>query len=308
MKRVLVTGASGFIGRHCLPLLARAGYEVSALSARPSPGGLPDADWRQVNLLDAKAVADVVADVRPTHLLHLAWFTAHGEYWTSPENLRWVRASLDLLEAFVSTGGHRAVVAGTCAEYDWRYGYCSEFVTPLVPRTLYGASKHALQVILSAYASRFELSAAWGRVFLVYGPHEHPARLVPYVIRSTMLGKPAECTDGNQVRDFLYVSDVADALVALLDSSVVGPVNIASGKPVIVGHVISRIAELQQRPDLVQLGTISRAEDDPPVLLADVNRLSCEVGWTPQYELDKGLKETIDWWKLRSSAGDEHAK
>jgi len=297
MKKVLVTGARGFIGRHCLPILLTRGYNVHAADSRGSVENVPDVRWHQVNLFDSLEIRRLMGEVRPTHLLHFAWFTTPGEYWTARENLDWVRASLDLLQAFEELGGERVVMAGTCAEYDWRYGYCSEQITPLGPATLYGTCKHSLQILLASFARQTGLSAAWGRIFFLYGPHEHPSRMISSVIISLLKGEPARCSHGNQIRDFLYVEDVADAFVALLESSVTGPVNVASGYPVVLKDVICKVGGKLGRSDLIQLGILPVPANEPQLLVADVSRLTNEIRWLPKYNLDRGLDKTIDWWK-----------
>ena len=149
--KVLVTGAAGFVGRHCLAALRQEGFDVCAVSSTARASD--NVEWRQADLLDEAGVRDLVASVRPTHLLHLAWITTPGRYWTSPANLSWVRASLHLLQQpFTACGGERVVMAGTCAEYEWGHGTCLEGRTPLSPTTLYGASKHALQLLGEAFS------------------------------------------------------------------------------------------------------------------------------------------------------------
>jgi nucleoside-diphosphate-sugar epimerase len=297
MKKVLITGASGFIGRQCLPLLRAKGYEVHAVHMSAAATDEPEVVWHKADLLDPQQLSDLVAKVRPSHLLHFAWIATPREFWNSLLNIKWAQSSLHLMEAFASNGGERVVMAGSCAEYDWKNELCTEFETPTTPATLYGASKHAVQCIQQAFAWRVKLSAAWGRIFFLYGPNEHPNRLVSYVIRKLLVGEEAFCTTGDRVRDFLYVKDVADAFVALLDSDVSGPVNIASGEGVTIKDVVVRIADLLKRHELVQFGSVPTPVDEPKTLVADVNRLKLELGWSRRWSLVDGLEETINWWR-----------
>lgn len=311
MSSVLVTGASGFIGRHCLPLLVRAGFGVEAVHASAPALAVPGAvRWHKADLLDAAQARALIRTLQPTHLLHLAWYAVPGRYWTAPENSAWLDASEALFEAFAAERGRRIVAAGSCAEYDWNHGasrgVCSEAGTPLAPATPYGAAKHALQRKLAALCARQPgLSSAWGRIFLLYGPHEHRDRLVPSVIRALLAGEPARCTQGAQVRDFLHVADVAGALVSLLAGTVTGAVNIGSGEGITVREVVSRIANRMQAPELLRPGALPTRAGEPALLVADTGRLRGELGWKPGFDLDRGLDHTIAWWKSESRSHAE---
>jgi nucleoside-diphosphate-sugar epimerase len=239
-----------------------------------------------------------VTEVAPTSLLHLAWCATPGKYWTSEDNLRWVAASLGLVQVVQARGAERVVVVGSSAEYDWRHGFCSEEVTPLAPSTLYGASKDALRRVLEAFACGRNLSWAWARLFGVYGPNEARNRLVSDVSVSLLGGQPTRCTLGMQIRDLSHVDDVGRALATVLASDHIGPVNIGSGEATSVRDVVLHLARAAGRPELARFGDVPTKPDDPPVLLPDVRRLAA-LGFRPTYDLATGLAATLDWWRRR---------
>lgn len=298
MKRVLVTGGRGFVGRNVLAPLSERGFDVHASSRTRFDGG--GVKWHVADLLEPASIQRLVEDVRPSHLLHLAWCTAHGEYWRSVENLRWVEASIGLLRHFRYVGGQRAVIAGTCAEYDWDEHPCIERETRLAPATVYGASKDALRRVIEAYAAEAKFEVAWGRIFFLYGPHEKPQRLVPSITRALLHAQVAPATNGTQLRDFLHVRDAGSAFAAVVDSSLVGPVNIASGIGTKVADIVHAVASYVGRLDLVQLGVPPSSPAEPRSIVANVDRLANEVGWRPSLTLAEGIAETVEWWRGRA--------
>ena len=299
-RRVLVTGGAGFIGRRCLPALLRNGYEVHAISRRPPVGG-DKLRWHRADLLEPGIARMLADEIRPSHLLHLGWCTEPGVYWRSTENWRWLDASINLVREFADAGGQRVVCGGSCAEYDWRSGVCVEGLTPLRPASLYGQCKVALHDRLLEIAARNGLGLAWARIFFPYGPFEPAARLVPSVIIGLLRRETVRCSAGTQLRDYIHVDDVAEALVTLLDREVCGPVNIASGEAVSIRHIVSTIAHILGDSERIEFGALPVRENDPPTLAADVRRLTLEAGWWPSLSLAAGLSNTVEWWRRRLS-------
>jgi nucleoside-diphosphate-sugar epimerase len=306
---VLVTGAAGFIGLPVVRGLARRGVEVHALSTRSATPEIPGVRWHRVDLTEPRALEHVIAGIEPRELVHLAWYTNHGEFWHRVENLVWVERSLCLLRAFVGAGGQRIVMLGSCAEYDWSGAGAplDEHRSRLAPATLYGVSKDALRRVARAYAEQEGVEFAWGRPFFLYGPREAPGRLVPSTIRSLLAGTAIATRSGDQVRDYMYVEDVAGAVVALLESDVVGEVNIASGIGVRMGEVFDRVARLIGRPELIQRGALAEHTWEPSLLVADVHRLSDEVGYRPRWSLDQGLAASVRWWEQQEDSSTRSA-
>jgi nucleoside-diphosphate-sugar epimerase len=309
---VLVSGAGGFIGRWSVPRLIAGGYEVHAVAARASgrelPAQLSGATIHHADLLREESVDALIQEVRPSHLLHFAWVATPGVYWTSPDNRRWLAASQHLLQSFLGNGGMRAVMAGTCAEYDWsRVGVCNERGSPLADEagaaiTPYAECKIAMQRALAAFGSVRHLSTAWGRIFFQFGPGEHPDRLVASVIMNLLSGREALCTHGRQIRSFLHVADLGSAFAALLDGVTEGPVNMGSPDRISVAGLLEEIALQIGRPELLRFGARDAPPSEPPLLVPDVGRLYDEVGWRPRFALHDAIADTISWWRRQASA------
>ena len=202
------------------------------------------------------------------------------------------------MRAFADADGRRAVLVGSCAEYDWSSlsepdSRCREEGPPLAPATLYGKAKHATHLVAAAYAAARGIELAWGRVFFLFGAGEAPGRLVPSIAHALLRGEVAPMTSGTQVRDFLPVDDVAGAVVALLESAVTGPVNIASGEGVAVHELARLVAEAVGAPELLRVGALPQRSGEPAVIVADARRLREGVGYRPATSLADAVARTV---------------
>ncbi|MFF2018103.1 NAD-dependent epimerase/dehydratase family protein [Paenibacillus sp. NPDC058177] len=310
MKKIIITGANGFIGKHVLNELAVREDQIYAItSSLENKKNTDNITWLKVDLLNSNQMDDMFSLIgSPTHLLHLAWDTTPGKYWNSPLNFKWMQASLALFDMFCSSGGKRIVGVGSCAEYDLSHGICKEFETPLNYNNIYGASKNSLSHMLMAYEKYYGVSSAWARIFYLYGPWEHEDRLVPSVILSLLKGEHAKCTHGQQIRDYLYVKDAAKALVNVLDSEINGPINVGSGRPIRLHEIISTIANFLNKRELIQLNAISAAVDEPESVVANMQRLKENTAWNPSVTLEQGIYETVQWWQSYLLGGKQSVK
>lgn len=297
-KHVLVTGASGFVGRQVLKYLQGQNFKVH-VAHRNTAVYPDDVTAHPIDLLLPGGVERLMEAIRPTHLLHLAWDVLPGQFWSARNNLDWVVASLQLYRAFAQNGGERAVFTGTCAEYDWNSDWLDEETTPRKPVSLYGVAKNALFELITA-AGAPNVTFAWARLFFLYGPGESKGRLVPDVMTAIQRGVEVPCSPGSQERDFLHVDDAARALATVLASDYQGAVNIASGTCQPVRQLVEKIGALTGRPELIRFGARPAPENEPPRLAASTSILR-GLGFTPRYDLDEGLKQTWTWWQAQSA-------
>jgi nucleoside-diphosphate-sugar epimerase len=292
--KVLATGCSGFLGRHCIETLVRNGFRVHAVTRSPHADASDGVTWHNLDLHVPGAAEGLIAELRPSHLLHLAWVTTPGRYRHAAENLDWLQASLALVKTFGAHGGQRFVGVGSSAEYDVETGPCMEDATPIRPASLYGQCKAAVWMIIQAYAQRYGFSAAWARVFLPYGPGDEPRRLIPSLLAALSAGKPISVSDGSQVRDFVYAPDVADLLVSLLATSDAnGAYNVGTGRSVAVRQVIQRVADHFNARELVHFGAQARRADEPAALVADMTKVERTLGWHARTSIESGLEQML---------------
>ena len=303
--RVAVTGATGFIGSHVVRRMAADGCDVHVLVRRDSNTWrirdvLPRLSVVPCDLLAPDDVDRAIEAIRPQHCVHLAWCVGPDTYRSSPDNLRFLGASLHLVRRLAEVGCRRLFVAGTCAEYDRVAGAVAER-DRTVSRSLHVASKLGLALTLAQLGPAIGMEIAWGRIFYLYGPFEDERRLVPTAMRKLWRSEPIELTSADHVRDFSHVEDVAAAIWAVMRSDLVGPVNIGSGQPVRIRELVETVARILERP----LALASREApldpaDPPPSVYADISRLRQGTTWTPQFDLERGLRHTAEWGKARS--------
>jgi nucleoside-diphosphate-sugar epimerase len=294
--RVLVTGASGFIGSQVTRQLLAHGCEVAVLAMPDDPlARLQDIEQRLTvlrgDLMDSKGLT-LLADWRPEGCVHLAWYVEPGKYLDSPLNAVALAASLRLIEILSEAGCAHFVGAGTCFEYEWASGWLHED-GPTDPQTLYAAAKLSLCLTGKQLAALRGMKFAWGRIFYLYGPGEDERRAVPALFKALMAGKEFAATAGEQVRDYLHAEDVAAGFCTLVMKGAEGIYNIGSGVPITMRKLMQTAGEIAGRADLIRFGAYPYRPQDPPFICADARKLRA-LGWTPRYTLEAGLQAMLD--------------
>ncbi len=301
--KVFVTGASGFIGSHTVAALLKAGHQVMAL-VRPNSSSRRLAHLSsQINIISGSlanvpSYRNILSDWAPEACIHLAWYAEPGKYLSSQENIRSLNDGLSLLKVLAESHCKQIVCAGTCFEYEATPSFLTE-TDKIKPETLYAASKLSFLMLGEQIAKQSDLKFTWGRIFHLYGSHEDARRLVPAAILTLKENKTFSASPGEQKRDYLHVSDVANAFVTLVEKQAAGVYNICSAQPVTIKRLLEMIGEIMGKPELLALGALPYREWEPMFLCGNNDKLK-SLGWMPQIELHSGLHETVEWWNKTS--------
>jgi len=292
--KIFVTGATGFIGSAFCRLALERGHEIAGLiqptktpPASVSPG--EKMSWLQGTL--AGPPWKSIEPFQPDVCVHLAWIATPGVYLESPENERYLQWSLDMAHRLLEIGVNHIVGAGTCIEYQISGAPLSEDRTPLNPTTLYAHCKNALREILAAEAEKDGWQFCWGRVFYPYGVGEHPARLCSSLIQKLQRGETLLLKTPHSRKDYIYIEDLAAAILLTVEKKFIGTINWGTGKGVSVREIAEIAAAILGRPELMESQN-PPAADPFPFVVADVSRLK-QLGWQPQVDLQTGLARLI---------------
>jgi len=292
--RILVTGATGFIGSAFARLALTHGHKVAGmmLPTETPPAHVPVSDrmhWLKGTL--AELPWREIEKFQPEVCVHFAWIATPGVYLESPENEDYLRWSLDLVHRLRGIGTNHIVGVGTCIEYKITDAPLNEDKTPVDPTTLYSRCKNALRETLDAEARRDGYSFCWGRVFYPYGVGEHPARLCSALIQKLSRGEKLVLKTPYSTKDYIYIEDLAAAILLTVEKKFTGTINWGTGIGVSVREIGDQIAAMLGRPELVE-------EAHPPqvdplgYVVADAAKLH-QLGWQPKHGLNQGLAKLM---------------
>lgn len=277
MKRVLLTGATGFVGLPTARALLDAGCEVICTLR---PGTLDKLEGIAVKTIECDDIfaqssdwwADACQDIDT--VIHLAWYAEPGKYLTSEKNLDCLAGTLALAKGATQAGVRRFVGVGTCFEYDLTDGYLSVGNTAIAPLTPYAGAKAAANTMLHSWFQQQGTSYMWARLFYLYGAREDPRRLVPYLHAQMQAGNRADLTSGTAIKDYMDVEDAAQLLVKDALGETEGASNICSGQGITIRELAEQIADQYDRRDLLNFGARPDNLTDPPIVIGLRNEVT----------------------------------
>jgi len=288
--RVLVTGASGFIGLALARTLAEHGAEVHGLSRSPPPGG-QGILWHAVDLASPGWEGTLPSAAPWTHLFHLANPSVLKLDFPLEDYLRIdVQATRSLMALARRDGAHLVTVSSGSVYAPSGNPHREE--DPTLPLTPYAQAKLAGESVLTG-----EDRTTIVRLFGVFGPREASSRLVPTVACALRDGKEASLSEGSQVRDLLHLQDAVEALMTLGLRQADGIFNVGSGEGHSVREIAEGIARRLGRPDLLRFGPPSKRPHDCPRWVADTGRIRSALGWSPRIPWERGLDLAVAWWQ-----------
>lgn len=306
--RIVLTGASGFLGCEVARQLVARGHDCAVLLRRDDLAQTrlaPLAERVRIisgDLFSPESYRAALRQFAPEALIHCAWQGVAGAARNDIRQLDNIAATARLVEAAAESGARLVVGVGSQAEYGQKSGPTAEDAAA-EPTTLYGIAKLAAgQAILNMAAER-NIRAVWGRVFSLYGPGEDGAWLVPSLIRAFLADRAPELTACEQIWEFTHVADAAAAIIALLESPEArGTFNIGSGEPVRLRDAVLLLRDLTA-PRIVPLfGRVAYRPDQIMRLEADISRIRRATGWRPAVSLERGFAETVAWFRAKAAS------
>lgn len=300
-SKVLVTGASGFIGSHLVLALTERGADIHAVSRRPRKAPMGSPQWWTVDLADEAAVGRLVATVEPDIVFHLASHVSgnRGMEGVLPSFHGNLASTVNLLTAVTTVGCRRIVLAGSLEEP------AAGSVDP-IPASPYAAAKAAASAYGRMFHALYDTPAVIARLFMVYGPAQQDLRkLVPYTILSLLTGRPLSLSAGTRPVDWIYVKDVVAGLLAMAEAPGVEgqTLDLGTGDLVPVRAIVEALAEMTEPNGQLRFGAIAERPMEQ-VRAAEVTRSQRLLGWRATTPLPDGLAETVSWYRNQLKDGE----
>jgi UDP-glucose 4-epimerase len=288
-QRILITGASGFIGLHLCRTLLDGGAEVHAACRSEPRISDPQLRWHKVDLTDAGVTRAVVTSIHADLIFHLCSY-AQGERDLAlvlPTFRSELEATINLLTSVAEVGCRRLVMAGSLEETDLGE----------IPSSPYAAAKSASRGYARMFHRLYGVPIAMTRIFMTYGPGQSAKKLVAHAVGCLLRGETLKIASPSRKVDWIYVEDVVQGLLAVgLAPGLAGKsVDIGCGELVEIRDVVLRLQRMINSNAKVQFGTLpERSEEE--VRCADTIATYALTGWHPAIALDEGLRRTVAFY------------
>lgn len=302
MKRVFITGASGFLGSFLVKYLLDAGVEVAILHRHNSNL------WRLAHVMtklrhiegdlgNIEGFRGAFEAFAPDTMFHLAWQGVGNRDRNDSIQIEFnLHASLALVKLAADSGCQAWIGAGSQAEYGPQNKQLDEKAATH-PTTLYGAAKLAVYHVADRMAAAAGLRFAWLRIFSLYGPRDNLGWMLPMLINTLLRRETPALTAGDQLWDYLYVADAAAAFYLVGNHpEAQGVYNLGSGSAPRLRTVIEKIRDFIDPELPLGFGEVPYRPDQVMQLQADITRLTSLTGWSPKVDIDTGLRKTIEWY------------
>ena len=305
MKRVLITGASGFVGANLTRRLVELGDEVHAVIRHEHPlwrleSIASDVVTHDADLVNPEQIEGVVRKVKPEWIFHLAVYGAYPfQTDVRQMNTTNIVGTVNLLEACRREGFERFINTGSSSEYGYKNYAPSEDENP-DPNSYYAITKSLATTYCSYAAKHFGLPLTTLRLYSAFGPFEEPTRLIPTLVLQGLRGRLPPLVDPMIARDYVHVEDVVSAYLATARCSTTEPgmkLNVGSGTQTDLRTVVEcarRILDVGEEP---QWGSFPARAWDTSVWVADNRRIKALTGWRPELTFEQGLMATIEWFR-----------
>lgn len=306
-KRVLVTGASGFLGAQVVRAFSDGGWHTFAGIRQTSDNWrlhdllpISHLSYAILDLTDLSSMRIALHEIKPSVVVHCA---AYGVDYRQQDTELAIRSNVlgtaSLVEMAAQAGVERYIHVGTCYEYgDYEKPIQEDFY--LRPSGIYGSTKAAGTILSLDRANSANLPLVVVRPFGMYGPLEGSHKFVPQVIKACLCGSPLDLTAGEQVRDYIYVDDVANVCMMLAEGKVfpAGEIfNLGSGQAVTIRMFGEMIADqVGRRSDCLFWGKRSYRKDEIMYVVADISKAKTWLSWSPSISLREGLQKTVEFW------------
>jgi len=313
MKRVLLTGATGFIGANLCRRLLRDGHDVHCIVRKGYT------DWRIkdiqqsihlhiVDLNDFESLLTFVSNLRPDWVFHLA---THGAYsWQTDLNKivqSNILATVNLVEACVKTGFEIFINTGSSSEYGYKDHAPAENEW-IDPNSYYAVTKASATLFCRYTAIRHNVCIPTLRLYSIYGSYENPGRLIPTIILYGMNGSLPPLVDPNVARDYLYIKDVENAYLLLANQfrETTGEVyNLGSGTQTSLSEVVALACNVFNLSVEPQWGTMPNRQWDTTIWKANNDSIR-KIGWHPEFTFEMGFQQTVEWFRENPQLMDHY--